>query len=50
MPRANGQALKWVRDTLDVYAFHVTVPQGVSAIDVDFQYRLADRRQPGPDR
>ena len=27
-----------VRDTLDVYAFHMTVPQGVAAIDVDFQY------------
>ena len=27
-----------MRDTLDVYAFHVAVPQGVSAIDVDFQY------------
>jgi len=35
---ANGQELKWVRDDLDVYAFHIAVPQGVSAIDVDFQY------------
>ena len=35
---ANGRDLKWVRDTLDVYAFHVDVPQGVTAIDVDFQY------------
>ena len=35
---ANGQQLKWVRDNLDVYAFHIAVPQGVSAIDVDFQY------------
>ena len=35
---ANGQELKWVRDNIDVYAFHVDVPQGVSAIDVDFQY------------
>jgi predicted metalloprotease with PDZ domain len=35
---AGGRALPWVRDTLDVYAFHVTVPQGVKAIDVDFQY------------
>jgi predicted metalloprotease with PDZ domain len=36
--RANGQELKWVRDDLDVYAFHIAVPQGVRAIDVDFQY------------
>lgn len=35
---ANGRELSWVRDNLDVYAFHVTVPQGVTAIDVDFQY------------
>ena len=35
---ANGQALKWMRDPLDVYAFHVSVPEGVSAVDVDFQY------------
>jgi predicted metalloprotease with PDZ domain len=35
---AGGRELHWVRDTLDVYAFHVDVPQGVAAIDVDFQY------------
>jgi predicted metalloprotease with PDZ domain len=35
---ANGQTLKWVRDNLDVYAFHVEVPQGVTAIDADFQF------------
>jgi predicted metalloprotease with PDZ domain len=35
---AGGKELPWVRDTLDVYAFHVAVPEGVSAIDVDFQY------------
>ena len=35
---AGGRQLPWVRDSLDVYAFHVTVPTGVDAIDVDFQY------------
>jgi len=35
---ANGRELRWVRDNLDVYAFHIEVPQGVSAIDIDFQY------------
>src|SRR5436305_2815108 len=35
---ANGAELKWVRDNLDVYGFHVAVPQGVNAIDVDLQY------------
>jgi len=35
---ANGQPLKWVRDTLDVSAFHVAVPEGVTAVDADFQF------------
>ena len=35
---ASGKELPWVRDNLDVYAFHVMVPKGVDAIDVDFQY------------
>jgi len=35
---ANGKPLKWKRDKYDVYAFRVDVPQGVAAIEVDFQY------------
>ena len=35
---ANGQPLKWMRDPLDVFAFHVSVPQGVPAVDLDFQF------------
>jgi predicted metalloprotease with PDZ domain len=35
---ANGRELSWVRDTLDVYAFHVSVPNGVAAIDVEFEF------------
>jgi predicted metalloprotease with PDZ domain len=35
---ANGRELKWVRDNLDVFAFHIEVPQGVTAIDIDYQY------------
>jgi predicted metalloprotease with PDZ domain len=35
---ANGRRLTWRRDTLDVYAFHIPVPAGAGAIDVDFQY------------
>ena len=38
---ANGQALKWKRDPLDVYAFHIPVPQGVAAVDVEFQFLSA---------
>jgi predicted metalloprotease with PDZ domain len=35
---AAGKALGWTRDKYDVYAFHVDVPAGVSALDVEFQY------------
>jgi predicted metalloprotease with PDZ domain len=33
---ANGAALDWRRDSVDLYAFHVTVPQGVQAVEVEF--------------
>ncbi len=36
--RANGQRLEWRRDSVEVYAFHVEVPQGAAALDVDFQF------------
>jgi predicted metalloprotease with PDZ domain len=35
---ANGKTLPWKRDTLNVYAFHVEVPQGASSVEVDFQF------------
>ncbi|HEY2346518.1 MAG TPA: hypothetical protein VGH80_11620 [Xanthomonadaceae bacterium] len=35
---ANGQRLVWKRDTLNVFAFHIDVPQGATSIDVQYQY------------
>jgi len=35
---ANQQPLEWKRDTLDMYAFHVVVPEGVSQIDARYQF------------
>ncbi len=35
---ANGARVVWIRDTADVFAFHVPVPAGVTALDVDFQF------------
>jgi predicted metalloprotease with PDZ domain len=32
--RANGKTLSWRRDDVDLYAFHVMVPEGVSTLDV----------------
>ncbi|MEG8184477.1 M61 family metallopeptidase [Nocardia terpenica] len=33
-----GHKLEWKRDPLNVYAFKVTVPDGVESIDASFQY------------
>lgn len=35
---ANGQRIPWVRDRVDMFAFHVDVPANTRSIDVDFQY------------
>ncbi|RZM12549.1 MAG: peptidase M61, partial [Sphingomonas sp.] len=36
--RANGRVVPWTRDPVDVFAFHVDVPQGARALDLDFQF------------
>jgi predicted metalloprotease with PDZ domain len=35
---ANGARVEWVRDPVDVFAFHVNVPAGATVLDVDFQF------------
>ena len=35
---ANGETLTWRRDSVDLYAFHVGVPDRVSSITVDFDF------------
>jgi len=35
---AAGQALAWRRDPLNIYAFHLDVPQGVARIELEFQF------------
>ena len=35
---ANGQAVPWLRDEVEMFAFHVDVPAGASALDVDLDY------------
>jgi predicted metalloprotease with PDZ domain len=45
---AGGARLAWVRDTVDVFAFHVPVPTGARSISVDFQYLSAVARSVGP--
>ena len=36
--RANGQDLPWRRDDVDMYAFHVNVPSGVTTLDVSLDF------------
>lgn len=35
---SGGQELAWSRDRVDMFAFHVDVPQGASSLDIDFDY------------
>jgi len=35
---AGGKALEWRRDDVDMYAFHVDVPAGVSGLEVSLDY------------
>lgn len=44
---ANGKRLPWVRDRVNVYAFHVQVPPAVSEIDVKFQFLARMRPHEG---
>jgi len=44
---ANGQRLDWTRDPLDVFAFHVEVPSGVSSLSMQYQYLTPTGRDQG---
>src|SRR3546814_16932760 len=35
---AGGQPLRWSRDPLNVYAFHVSVPEGVRELSLEYQF------------
>ena len=35
---ANGQPLRWVRNKVDVFAFHLDVPAGATSIEARFQF------------
>ena len=35
---ANGHDIEWLRDPLDVYAFHLKVPSGIGQLEVAFIY------------
>ena len=35
---ANGQPVPWVRDSVDMFAFHITVPQGATQLDMKLDF------------
>jgi predicted metalloprotease with PDZ domain len=35
---ANGQPVKWERDKVDMFAFHITVPAGVAKLDITMDF------------
>ncbi|OYY63247.1 M61 family metallopeptidase [Sphingomonas sp. 28-62-11] len=44
---AGGKPIAWTRDPVDVFAFHITVPEGASAIDIDLQFLSATATNQG---
>ncbi|HYZ49053.1 MAG TPA: peptidase M61, partial [Sphingomonas sp.] len=46
---AGGKPLAWRRDPVDMFAFHVDVPAGVTGIEAEFQY-LSPQRSGGDRR
>ncbi len=47
MITADGQPVAWSRDPVNVYAFHVTVPEGAKALDIRFQFLSPTDRSMG---
>ncbi len=45
--RANGRIVPWTRDPVDVFAFHLDVPAGASALDIEFQFLSATKSDQG---
>ena len=46
--RANGRTIEWTRDPVDMYAFHIDVPQGARKIEIDLQFLSATKPDQGP--
>lgn len=45
--RAAGKRIAWTRDPIDVYAFHVEVPEGATTLNLEFQYLSPNAPQQG---
>jgi predicted metalloprotease with PDZ domain len=45
---AGGRPMEWTRDVVDAYAFHVAVPAGTKAVDLEFEYLSPVSHAVGP--
>ncbi len=45
--KAGSQRVAWVRDPVNVHAFHIPVPQGATSLDLNFQYLSAPEEREG---
>jgi predicted metalloprotease with PDZ domain len=47
MVKANGKGVPWVRDRVNMWAFHIDVPKGASTLELNFQYLAPVKPQQG---
>src|SRR5688500_18662764 len=45
--RAGGRVLPWVRDEVNVFAFHIDVPEGVRSVTANFEFLSATKPDQG---
>src|SRR3546814_1942948 len=45
--RAGGKVLPWTRDKVDMYAYHIDVPEGAKTIDIAFTFLSATKSNQG---
>ncbi|MGN6422959.1 MAG: M61 family metallopeptidase [Asticcacaulis sp.] len=45
--KVDGKVIPWTRDVVDVYAFHINLPEGTKEVTVDFDYLVATTSRVG---
>jgi len=45
--KAGGKELAWTRDPVDVFAYHIDVPEGAKTLDIDLQFISATQPNQG---
>src|SRR5260370_7340355 len=46
--KAKGQELEWQRDLVDMYAFHLQVPAGVTEVEASYNTLTSNAKNPPP--